>query len=539
MRTQEGLDSTRGSPARRRPLTLGLSAALLTIGATLIFVGQASAQSSPAGRSNSSQSFFGPIVGLFPDSSGVFANVSSNPGVVNRSNAFFDPSLGTNGQACVTCHQPNQGFSVTVPFIDSQFDRSDGKDPLFRANDTATQPDADLTTRAKRREAFQLALELGVFRIGKTFPNVPAEFTVQPQKTTRFGQLPNPNDPQIPPNSPPGTQTLSLFRRPLATTNMRLESVVLWDGRQNIHNLRTQVSAAAITLMLAKSVDPGKADNVASFMTSVFTAQDVTNGVGLLSILGADGGAHNLRQLALSSSAPCVPMTDPKKAGTFTPPVTPPPTGCFLAVQPFNLYTAWSRLPSRTGFASVARGEELFNTRQFTFPGIPGTFSCTACHTTTNVGNFPFVDPEDAPPPPLFVRYGLDSPEFLAQLARRDKRLSSFVDRTKGLPVYSITPTVSPADCGPAILPDLETRQPILSTLNTSTDPGRAMVTGKCADLGGFKPPILRGLATRAPYFHNGAAATIEDVVNFYDTILQAKFTNQDRADLAAFLRSL
>jgi cytochrome c peroxidase len=79
----------------------------------------------------------------------------------------------------------------------------------------------------------------------------------------------------------------------------------------------------------------------------------------------------------------------------------------------------------------------------------------------------------------------------------------------------------------------------MLQTLNRSTDPGRAMVTGLCADIGGFKPPTLRGLASHAPYFHNGAAATIEDLVNFYDTIFQAHFTVQDRADLAAFLRSV
>ena len=78
------------------------------------------------------------------------------------------------------------------------------------------------------------------------------------------------------------------------------------------------------------------------------------------------------------------------------------------------------------------------------------------------------------------------------------------------------------AVCGPAILPNLTTGQPILETLQRTTDPGRALVTGLCADLGGFKPPILRGLATRAPYFHNGAAESIEDVVNFYDVILSA-----------------
>ena len=29
---------------------------------------------------------------------------------------------------------------------------------------------------------------------------------------------------------------------------------------------------------------------------------------------------------------------------------------------------------------------------------------------------------------------------------------------------------------------------------------------------------MLRALASRAPYFHNGSAATLEDVVDFYDT---------------------
>ena len=40
-------------------------------------------------------------------------------------------------------------------------------------------------------------------------------------------------------------------------------------------------------------------------------------------------------------------------------------------------------------------------------------------------------------------------------------------------------------------------------------DLGRAMITGKCSDIGKFKGPILRGLAARAPYFHDGSAATL------------------------------
>ena len=54
-----------------------------------------------------------------------------------------------------------------------------------------------------------------------------------------------------------------------------------------------------------------------------------------------------------------------------------------------------------------------------------------------------------------------------------------------------------------------------------TTDPGRALVTGKFADVGKFKSPVLRGLAARAPYFHNGSAQSLLDVVNFYDFAFQ------------------
>ena len=48
------------------------------------------------------------------------------------------------------------------------------------------------------------------------------------------------------------------------------------------------------------------------------------------------------------------------------------------------------------------------------------------------------------------------------------------------------------------------------------------MVTGKWTDIGKFKGPVLRALSARAPYFHNGSAATLDDVVDFYDTRFQS-----------------
>ena len=54
-----------------------------------------------------------------------------------------------------------------------------------------------------------------------------------------------------------------------------------------------------------------------------------------------------------------------------------------------------------------------------------------------------------------------------------------------------------------------------------------------------FKGPILRGLAGRGPYFHNGSAATLLDAVHFYDMRFELGLTDEQKADLAAFLRTL
>ncbi len=72
-----------------------------------------------------------------------------------------------------------------------------------------------------------------------------------------------------------------------------------------------------------------------------------------------------------------------------------------------------------------------------------------------------------------------------------------------------------------------------------TTDPGRALISGKFADIGKFKGPILRGLAARAPYFHNGSAADLGAVVDFYNERFGAGIAGKDREDLIAFLRAL
>jgi cytochrome c peroxidase len=70
-------------------------------------------------------------------------------------------------------------------------------------------------------------------------------------------------------------------------------------------------------------------------------------------------------------------------------------------------------------------------------------------------------------------------------------------------------------------------------------DPGRALVTGKCADTGAIVPQQLRGLAARPPYFASGSANTLRDVIDFYDRRYSIGYTEREKQDLVNFLKSL
>ena len=66
------------------------------------------------------------------------------------------------------------------------------------------------------------------------------------------------------------------------------------------------------------------------------------------------------------------------------------------------------------------------------------------------------------------------------------------------------------------------------------------MITGKCADLGQFTVPQLRGLAAREPYFHDGFAKDLNAVVNFYKTSASTiNLTVQEKTDLVNFMSAL
>src|SRR5205085_1467852 len=71
------------------------------------------------------------------------------------------------------------------------------------------------------------------------------------------------------------------------------------------------------------------------------------------------------------------------------------------------------------------------------------------------------------------------------------------------LPLFKIT-------CRPDVQPHL-----FLGRVIYTQDPGRALVSGRCMDVGSIVMPQLRGLSARAPYFSNGSARSLREAVDF------------------------
>ena len=185
------------------------------------------------------------------------------------------------------------------------------------------------------------------------------------------------------------------------------------------------------------------------------------------------------------------------------------PGGDTFSAHVFSDYDAWADLNGSPYRQSIARGEDLFNNLPLSITGVGGLNdalgqqvimgTCTTCHDSPNAGNHSFSVP---------LAIGTTAYPALPQLD------------VSGLPVYTVQCIATGA------------------TVQV-TDLGRAMISGKCADIGKLKGPVLRGLAARAPYFHNGSAATLADVVSFYDVRFHLNLSEQEKADLVAFLRSL
>jgi cytochrome c peroxidase len=72
-----------------------------------------------------------------------------------------------------------------------------------------------------------------------------------------------------------------------------------------------------------------------------------------------------------------------------------------------------------------------------------------------------------------------------------------------------------------------------------TSDPGYALTTGKCADVGRITLQSMRGLSARAPYFSNGSASDLRGIIDYYDRRYTIGYTEQEKVDLVNLMRAL
>jgi cytochrome c peroxidase len=426
-----------------------------------------------------------------------FAESFHTAGTLDRTNPFFTPN-GGNGRTCETCHLSDQGWTITPSGVTDLFKTSDGLAPIFKTLDEGSRPDNDVSTLSARRKAFKSTLvQHGVTRFPLTVTDT-ADFTVTAVKDPAGFATP--------------TQ-LVIFRRPSPISNEAKVAQTNWAfqpsdfGGVDVPTFLVPNAIGASGFHLQNPALPvGLATQIRDFQLGLFFAQSVDNDAGALDTGGARGGPAFLAAQPFYVGINDIQGNDPQ--------------GHPFTRKVFDIFDAWANAdadPTLRGAAkkqakaraSIYRGQEIFNFREFEVSGVNGLndvlgqsvvkATCSTCHNAPNVGGHSVI---------------------------------RFFD----------TGTVDAKHC----LSDY----PVMTIQNKATgatrklcDLGRAGAgfppTGHWTDVGAFRAPPLRGLAARSPYFHDGQGTDIDVVIDFYEDRFGISLSSTDKKDLGNFLEAL
>jgi cytochrome c peroxidase len=468
------------------------------------------------------------IPNLFPflDPTGLISTYNANGPIDESSKNVFFQSLGTNGRSCGTCHLASDGMGLGVSSIQAKYALTHGNDPLFASIDGANCPNSTSHDPASH----SLLLKSGLIRIFLAVP-ANAQYQIQAER--------DPYGCAVATDASTGVQTVSVYRRPLPTTNLRFLSAVMFDGRETIQpltsaatfqaNLQADLLQQSIdaTLTHAQAAEPptlAQQTAIVNFELGLNSAQALDFRAGWLNFAGALGGPANL------STQSYYPGTNDSLGAD--------PQGNAFNPTAFTLFSDWENSPDPMR-RMIAAGEKLFNTRALTISNVRGLTdnaalakalgttvpiapfagTCTTCHDAPNVGNHSL-------PLALDIGTGHDPASETDPLIANGLSQLSVAD----LPVYRITGCPNPFQ-----VPG----QPVEPYVIFTTDPGKGLISGLCSDMVRTKGPILRGLASRAPYFHNGAARDLNELLEFYNQRFQMNLTNEEKQQFIAFLNSL
>ena len=486
-----------------------------------------------------SQAPVGPASWIEPASGGrlaaelTFGNALGRLGVLNaggpvemKGHPFFEP-LGGNRRACVTCHQPASAMSVSVEAIRERWRATKGTDPIFAAVDGANNP----TLPQALESSHSLLLDRGLFRVGLPWP--PADRKVRPEFTIEVVRDPTGVNLDATYGLKSANPTISVFRRPRPAANLKYVM-----SPDDVFNIKTG------TLM---AVDPE---------TGKPASMNLMSDARHLTLRQQAFGAYKDHQEGRLAALPreqlegiiafeqqvYVAQSHDPWGGSLVEPGGPAGLGPRAMAEGrihvlannnrdpvFRLFDAWKNPAALAGQltdaqrefrASVARGNDVFMFRQFWIRdaahinsiglGNPIKRTCSTCHNTQMTG-------QDLAPG--WVDVGtVNYPTWTEPPVFSEKA---------ELPVFKLT-------CDRSAPP-----HPYLGRVIYTNDPGRALITGKCVDIGSIVMGQFRGLAARAPYFSNGSAKNLRELVDFYDRRFDMKLTEREKTDLVNFLSAL
>ncbi|HEX6834898.1 MAG TPA: hypothetical protein VF132_15270, partial [Rudaea sp.] len=312
-------------------------------------------------------------------------------GAIDTTGAFFQ-SLGTNGRSCSSCHQLDSAWSIRPDAVRELFEETRGTDPLFRSVDGANSPAADVSTVSARRRAYSQLLQKGLIRIGEPIP-ANAEFSlVAVDDPYRYASA----------------RELSLFRRPLPSTNLRFITAAMWDARETHAPFLPPMDAGVAMEDVAASLKTQAVDAIAGhaqgnlvptaeqvneivdFELGLTTAQVFDRRAGWLNTDDALGGPR-----ALAAQQFYIGINDVLGAD---------PAGADFDPGAMKLFDAWTDSDNEAR-AAIARGEKLFDAKAIAITGVGGlndrlgvatiAGTCTTCHDAPNVGNHSLALPID------------------------------------------------------------------------------------------------------------------------------------------------
>lgn len=460
----------------------------------------------------------------YPNAHGQIGVISTKP-VDTKGHPFFEP-MGANGRACVTCHQPANSMSLATDTIQRRWKEAGSKDPLFAMVDGANCPNLN----ADDERSHSLLLKHGLFRIGMPWPPRDAQGNaVKPEFTIEVVRDPAGCNLDARYGLKGSTPMISVYRRPRMAANLRYVTTSFslsgrFDGK--------------IGMPLAIDPKTGQRVGLPIMSDARHTTLEQQARDAIKTHMGAEAPAEEakIRQIVDFESQVYAAQVSNPKAGSFYAPGTPPALGPVAMrdgraiVSGFNYnnpvflsFDAWkSPQPGATAEqeefrASVARGYDVFFVRPMWISdvawfssigmGNPYKRACAICHSVHLAGNdiSPGVMDIGVNNLPTMTR-ALDMPD---------------------LPVFRVR-------CDKAA-----TTHPYLGREFLTHDPGRALITGKCFDIGSLVMQQMRGMAARAPYFSNGSAKDIATVVEFYDQRFNMQMTSQEKKDLENFLSVL